>query len=805
MTFVIGSETAKRSSMLSNHMEPQNSQIDLGNVTEVNPGENIFEFLCNNGKLKVSVLGPKIIRVQATRTNDYRLYDSFARIPYYDEVQSSLEESGDKWIIASEFFKLEVKKKLISVCLFDRQGASIIDLPAQVGIEWAGESFVCRMRMVGEAHFYGLGEKAHGLDKRGLRYEMWNTDNPDHDSTSDPLYQTVPFFIVLQEGIAYGVFLDNSYRTSFDFGHDDETIYQFGAPDGPLDFYIILGPKITDVIDGYTSLTGKPHFTPRWALGHQHSRWELYEHEDDILNVAKGLREHQIPCDTMVLDIAYMDEFRVFTWDNKIFPNPKDFTKKLGELSFKVMAIIDPGVKLDENYSLYKEGLEKGYFIKKSDGSPYVGLVWPGETVFPDFSRAKVREWFGSQYTNLAEVGLSNSSWIDMNEPSNCIYPGMHEEYPISEAVDSDGNPWEPRLRNVYALGMTEAVFEGLKKAYPNQRPFILTRSGFSGYQRYAAMWTGDNHSHWEYLKLSIPMLLGLGLSGIPICGADIGGFSDDVTGELLARWYQLGAFYPFSRNHSRLYTARQEPWLFGEKVEKIARKYLSLRYQLLRYLYSLAWESSTKGIPVMRPLVLGFQSDSGTHSLDTQFMIGPFIMIAPILEEKAESREVYFPEGIWYDFWTGNRIKGRQKQRVLASLDIMPIYIKAGALIPAGRIIQHTNEEQGTLFLWIYPGANSKFILYEDDGISENGPFALTHFKLDCNGKHITLNLEERVGEWAPPDRLLTTEIYSIENKPKCVKLDGIEPIAEYDVSCKLVRITINDDGRAHEIQISL
>jgi alpha-glucosidase len=785
-------------------MESQNLQIDLGDVIEVNPRENIFEFLCNNGKLKMRVLGPKIIRVQATRTIDYRMYDSFARIPYQDEAQSNLDESSDQWIITSESFKLEVMKKPISIRLFDRQGTPIFDLPAQVGIEWTGTSFVCRMRMFGESNFYGLGEKAHGLDKRGLRYEMWNTDNGDYDSTSDPLYQSIPFFIVLQEGIAHGIFLDNSYRTFFDFGHTNENFYEFGAPDGPLDFYVILGPKIADVIYGYMSLTGKPHFVPRWALGHQHSRWELYEHEDDILHIAKGLREHQIPCDTMVIDIAYMDEFRIFTWDNNIFPNPKSFTKKLGEMAFKVMAITDPGVKLDEDFSLYKEGLEKGYFIKKADGSPYVGLVWPGETVFPDFSRADVREWFGSQYAKLAEVGLSNSSWIDMNEPSNCIYPGMSEEYPISEAVDSDGNPWEPRLRNVYALGMAKAVFEGLRKAYPHQRPFILTRSGFSGYQRYAAMWTGDNHSYWEHLKLSISMLLGLGLSGIPICGADIGGFSDDVTAELLARWYQLGAFYPFSRNHSSLYTARQEPWLFGEEVQHIARKYLSLRYQLLRYLYSLAWESSKNGMPIMRPLVLEFQSESKTYKLDTQFMIGPFIMIAPILEEKAESREVFFPEGIWYDFWTGNLIKGGQKQGVSAPLDKMPIFIKGGSIIPAGQIIQYTDEEQGALFLWIYPGANANFTLYEDDGISEDGPFALTHFKLDCNGKHITLNIEKRVGEWAPPDRHLTTEICGIENEPEHIKLDGIEPIAEYDSSRKLVRITINDDGRAHEIQIS-
>jgi alpha-glucosidase len=786
-------------------MDFKNSENSLGRITDAYVDENEIEFLCSNGKLKVSVLGAKIIRIQATRTAKYRMYDSFARVPYHEDIQSSIRESDDRWIITSAIFTLEVKKNPLSLRLHNQEGDSIFNMPDGDGIEWTEEGFSCRMKILDETYFYGLGEKAHGLNKRGLRYEMWNTDNPDYDSTSDTLYQSIPFFITLCDGIAHGIFLDNTYRTFFDLGHSEEHFYQFRAPGGPLDLYIILGPNITDVIDGYTSLTGKPYFIPRWALGHQHSRWTFYEHEDDILNIAKGLREHQIPCDTIVLDIAYMDAFRIFTWDSKIFPDPKAFTQKLKDMSFKVMSIIDPGVKLDEEFSLYTEGLEKGYFIKTSDGSPYVGLVWPGETVFPDFSRAEVRGWFGSQYSKLAEVGLSNSSWIDMNEPSHCIYPGMREEYPISEAVDSDGNPWEPRLRNVYGLGMAQSVFEGLRKAFPGQRPFILTRSGFSGYQRYAAMWTGDNHSHWEHLKLSVPMLLGLGLSGIPICGADIGGFSDDVTAELLARWYQIGAFYPFSRNHSRLNTARQEPWLFGEDVERIAREYLSLRYQLLRYLYSLSWEASKTGIPIMRPLVIEFQDDPETYSLDTQFLIGQYIMIAPILEENAESREVYFPEGIWYDYWSTNKIEGKQIQTISAPLDRMPIFIRAGSIIPTGQTIQHSDEEQGTLFLWIYPGFNSKFTLYEDDGVSEDGPFVLTHFKLDCNGKRTTLNIEERAGEWIPPDRLLTIEIYGIENEPEHIKLDGIEPIAEYDISRKLVRVTIQDDGRAHEIRVSL
>ncbi|MCF2137177.1 MAG: glycoside hydrolase family 31 protein [Candidatus Thorarchaeota archaeon] len=763
------------------------------------PDGPAFEFLCDEGRVRVTCLSSNIIRVQATREETYRRYESFATVGYSNPPSVEFFEQDGQWSISLPTSLLLVERDPFRLILKNLDGATIFEDSRAGGIEWRENGFVIRRTMLGPEVFYGLGEKAYGLDKRGIRYEMWTTDNPDYGFHSDPLYQSIPFFLVLNRGIVHGIFLDNSYRTFFDFQQEAE--YSFGSVGGPLDYYLILGPSFEEVLDSYTRLTGRPHFVPLWALGHQHSRWMVYESQEDILSIANRYRDHNLPCDTIVLDIAYMDEYRIFTWDPKVFPKPHEFTDALTKLGFHVMAIIDPGVKLEEGFSVYDDGLKQNMFLQQDDGSVYVGLVWPGETVFPDFSRPEVREWFASKYLLLSSSGLSNSSWIDMNEPSNCIYEGLRDEYSMKHVVDSAGELWEERLRNVYALGMCEAAFNGIRKVHSGKRPFILTRSGFAGYQRYAATWTGDNKSTWNHLRLSIPMLLGLGLSGIPICGADVGGFSDDVTGELLVRWYQVGCFYPFFRNHSRINTARQEPWLFGNEYESIIRDAINLRYKLLRYFYSLAWDSSQTGRPIMRPLAMEFADDPKIYSLDTQFMVGPFIMVAPVLEEGAISREVYLPQGTWYSFQDHAIIHGPTTITVNAAIDQIPIFIRGGAIIPTGRVVQHTGDDLGNLVLWIYAHGHSDFILYEDDGISDSGPSSTVHFVVDSQDGTFTLGIGARNGTWKPPPRSLIIHVFGVEASSR-VLFDGrvIDGSITEDGT---VTITYPDDGMEHQLTI--
>ncbi|TFF96795.1 DUF4968 domain-containing protein [Candidatus Thorarchaeota archaeon] len=777
------------------------SRATLGEVHGMIASDGAFEFQCQNGKARLRVIGPRIIQVQITRGERYRHGESFARIAYDETVEVSNEETDSGWLIMTDVFRIHIQSEEFRISIYDMEGEEVCS-SREVATRWEDDAFRCPMRMTEGEHFYGLGEKTGGLDKRGKHYEMWNVDDPHHDAGSDPLYQSVPFFIVLKYGKAHGIFLDNSHRTSFDFGQRDREEYFFAAEGGPVDYYVILGPRLSEVIEGYCQLTGYPHFVPRWALGYQQSRWMEYESEKDILEVAQELRSREIPCDAVVLDIDYMDEYKIFTWDPEIFPNPKEFVDKLDSMNLRLMAIIDPGVKLEEGYDVYEEGLKNDYFLRERDGDLYVGLVWPGETVFPDFSRPEVRRWFGSFYERFAEIGVSSSSWIDMNEPSNCIYPGLREEYSMEGVVTPEGDPWEPRFRNVYGLLMSAAVYHGLRRAYPEERPFVLTRSGFSGYQRYASTWTGDNQSQWEYLWLSIPMLLNLGLSGIPFCGADVGGFTGDVTAELLARWYQVGCFYPFFRNHSRIHTSRQEPWCFGEEVEGIAREYISLRYKLLRYLYSLAWRASLTGEPIMRPLVFEFQDDSATYGEDTQFMIGPFLLVAPVLEESAGSRDIYLPAGVWYDFWTGESISGPRTLSIKAGLEKLPIYVREGAIIPVGQPIQFADEDQGDLSIWVYSGMSSCFELYEDDGISQEGSSALTRMTLAVDDEGIIFDVNERTGDWYPEPRKLVLSFRGLEFQSCEVTVDG-SLIERTSTSEGTIEVTIDDDGRPHHIEL--
>ncbi|MBD3405441.1 MAG: DUF4968 domain-containing protein [Candidatus Lokiarchaeota archaeon] len=778
---------------------------NLGHVSTVSSSETGHEFKCENGRFIIQPISEGIIRFQATFTEYYREYPSVA-VPHDPPIQQAhLKKTNDIWEINFENYAFAIQSNPFAIRLMDSQG-SVVFKSCSNPLKMSGTRFEFSAKLLGSECFYGMGEKAHGLNKRGLRYEMWNTDNPSHDIDSDPLYQSIPFFITLLDSSSFGVFLDNTYRSFFDFGKTDPSLYYFGAPNGPIDIYFILGPSIRLVVDRYTRLTGRPHFVPRWALGHQHSRWMEYKSEEDILSIAHGMREYKIPCDTIVLDIGYMDEFRIFTWNSNVFPNPDDFTDKLASLDFRVMSIIDPGVKLEDGFDLYDEGIKNDYFLKRSDGDVYVGLVWPGETVFPDFSKKQVRDWFSKQYQKLAASGLSNSSWLDMNEPSYCIYQGMKEEYSLDDVVDEKGEPWEPRMRNAYAMGMIQAAFNGLRAAYPNQRPFLLTRSGYAGYQRYSAMWTGDNQSKWEHLWLSIPMLLNLGLSGIPFCGADIGGFGGDVSDELLARWYQLGAFYPFSRNHSMINTRRQEPWLFDDCVLHQARRYLELRYELLRYLYSLAYESSKSGIPIMRPLVFEFQDDSNTYELDRQFMLGPFILIAPVLEPDVDTILVYLPEGVWYDFWTSKKLvidEGGSTISVSSSLDNIPIYSRGGTILPTGRSIQHTNQNQGDLIVVVYPGHDSDFCYFEDDGLSETGAILFMDISLRHDDSGLHIEFSKHMGDWAPPPRDIVLEIRGLDKEPAAVRLDN--SLLDTKILDNKVQIRFSDDGAPHIVDISV
>lgn len=578
----------------------------------------------------------------------------------------------------------------------------------------------------GSEAFYGAGDKTGFLNKRGYDYENWNTSNPAAQTESfKALYKSIPFFAVLKEGAAFGLFFDNTYKSYMDFGKENAGYYYFAADGGNLDYYFMAGPALTKVVENFTYLTGTTPLPQRWSLGYHQSRFG-YETREDVLEVAENFRRYDIPCDVIHFDIDYMDNFRVFTWNEEAFGDLKSLMKELKDRNFRAVTIVDPGVKQKEGYRAYDEGAEKNIFLKNTDGSLYTNKVWSGTTVFPDFGRKDVCDWWGEQHRFLIEGGVAGI-WNDMNEPRG-FAGDLPDELPMQDGEYVSNHK---ALHNVYGHMMSKASFDGLK-TLDQKRPFVITRASYAGTQKYALSWTGDNHSLWMHLQMAVPQILNLGLSGNAFTGTDVGGFGSDTNPELLCRWMQVGVFSPLFRNHCAKGNVRQEPWAFDETTRNICRKFIRLRYQLLPYLYDLFRECEVTGLPVMRPMVLHYQNDPETVNCSGQFLMGENLLVAPVLEQGATKKLVYLPAGKWYGFEDGNEYEGGRYYVVDAPLDCCPMFVKEGAIIPTYEVMDHIPDEgYDTLKLLVYPG-KGEYVHYQDNGADyayRQGEYNLYHF----------------------------------------------------------------------------
>ncbi len=589
------------------------------------------------------------------------------------------------------------------------------------------------------AHFLGLGEKIGTIDRRGRKFEMLTTDNPLHLPDTDPLYISIPFLIVVRTGQpAVGIFVNSTAKTTFDLQGDDYTIC---ADDSGMEVYLIHGQNVINVVEKFTHLSGKPQLPPAWALGYQQSRWS-YASEGEVMEIAQHMRKKEIPCDAIYLDIDYMDKYKVFTW-SKAFPNPQKMITKLNEMGFKIVTIIDPGVKKEEEYSVYDSGKEKNVFVKKANGEDFEGYVWPGKCVFPDFLRDDVKKWWTEQHKSLFQAGV-DGIWNDMNEPAvvwddekgeellklaksefdfsvlgrlkALPYQRSYEEEIIH--TDDFGKKWKHvKIRNVYATLEAMATKDAFEKFKNGKRPFILSRAGFAGIQKYAAVWTGDNSSWWEHLEESIAEIVSLNLSGVSFCGADIGGFGANCTGELLIRWTEMGVFMPLFRNHSAIGTRRQEPWAFDKQTEEIVRRHIRRRYELFPHLYNLFYESSTYGRPIVRPILTCDQDDEALYCVNDEFMFGKNVLIAPVVRPNARWRAVYLPKGKWFSFDGKKMYDGKKVHKVEAPLDEIPVFVRENSMIfrtdPMNFLFE---KEKMKLYVDVY-GKSAQNTFYEDDG----------------------------------------------------------------------------------------
>ncbi len=676
-----------------------------------------------------------LIRLQVEETGGLLVLDSGAVVGRFDPPAAAVREEGGRLVLATGRIRAEVELSPLRIHWYDGDRHFASDLAFMIHEEH--RVHVTRSLPEGE-HCYGFGEKTGFLDKRGRRMEMWATDQGVMTHT-DPLYQSIPFYIGLRDGQAHGLFVDCTARSRFDMGFYDPAETATIEVHSPLyDAYVFAGPGMKDVVSRYTELTGRTPLPPMWSIAYHQCRYSYYP-ESKVREIAGLFREKQIPCDAIWLDIDYMDAYRVFTWDKERFPDPARMNADLAEQGFRVVTIVDPGTKVDHGWSVYQDGVAKGYFCKNPDGSVFVGKVWPGPSAFPDFLQEGTRRWWG----DLLKIGYLDTGvagiWNDMNEPANQARNEFNEKtLPYATRQGEDGRQVPHKdVHNAYGFRMCQATCEGLKRGAPERRPFVLTRSGYAGVQRYAAVWTGDNYSWWEGMADAMPLCLGLGLSGVAFVGGDVGGFGDNPSGELMARWMQLGAFTPFFRTHSCKGSRDQEPWSFGDRVEAICKEYIDLRYRLLPLWYTLFEEATRTGLPPMRPLVLEHQDDPETAHISDQFLVGRDVLVAPVSQPGVTRRLVYLPEGTWYDFWTGEQHQGRQHVVAQAPLERLPLFVRAGAVLPMYPLMQHVGERPvDRLTLHVYPGEGS-FTLYEDEG-EGYGASSRTHVEVRPDGVRI-------------------------------------------------------------------
>lgn len=728
--------------------------------------------------LAISFLEPGVVRLRYRGPAPERPSYAIAASPW-PEVPVRIERHGAAEIHESAALRLEVRNGLLRA--LDRGGTVLLEEGPGLGFfeEAGGRRGVRRPIAPGE-RFYGFGEKVGPLDKRGRSMVMWNTDAYDPAiegwrPDQDPLYQSIPFFVGLRGGVAYGLMVDDTRRLTFDMGKADPAVYRITSEGGSADQLLIAGPRIADVLRRYTWLTGRAPLPPRWALGYHQSRWG-YSPDEEVRTVCRELRARGIPCDGIWLDIQHMDGFRSFTWDPVHYPRPRELLAELGVLGFKTVLIADPGLKADPGWDVYAEALRDGHLLSRGS-APYLGKVWPGEAAWPDFTRPAARAFWGRLVARAAGAGV-RGLWVDMNEPSN-MAEGANLTVPDDLPADGDGVPTTmAEAHNVYGLLMARATHEGLRAAQPDRRPFVLTRAGAAGIQRWAAVWTGDAPSRWDVLAQTPAMLLNLGLSGCPLVGSDVGGYSGRASAEMYARWMQLGALSPFFRVHCMRDGGRQEPWAFGPEVERISREAIRERYALLPYLYSLMAEAAASGAPPLRPLVWEFQEDPRTHAVDDELLLGPWLLAAPVLAAGVRAREVYLPAGRWIELATGAVHAGERRVRVEAPLEACPAFLREGAIVPRCEPLDWSDQRRpARLLLDCFPGpSETAFTLYEDDGESpahEGGVFSRVGYRLSGTGDRVALRAGAREGSFSPAARTLEVRLREVR-APAAVWIGG-------------------------------
>lgn len=763
--------------------ERASQPMDFKSMT---PTENGIRFQVEGVTYSIVFYKENIIRVH--RYGETRDTNPYSVVASPERTDFNVKETDDHILVEGTVVDVSIYKSPLHISFLTKDGKVINSDDPGLGTDCQGEQVTVYKKLQKDERFIGLGEKTGPLNRRGAGYENWNTDHFAYGVDSDPIYASIPFYLGVHNGLSYGIFVDNSYKSHFNFGASNNRFSSFSVDAGDMDYYFFSG-SVTEIIQSYTWLTGRMNLPPLWSIGYQQCRYSYYP-ESEVIDIAQKFRTKEIPADVVVLDIHHMDGFKIFSWDKKNFPHPDQMLSQLKEMGFEVVVICDPGIKIEEGYEPYETGVLEDIFVKYPDGQKYEGEVWPGWCHFPDFTKKESRHWWQEMLKCYTQAGVKGF-WNDMNEIATW---GQMLPDNIQFEMEGDGATTR-KARNIYGLQMTQASYEGAVANLEGERPFCLTRAAFSGVQRYSAMWTGDNVANDDHMLLGVRLVNSLGLSGVAFAGYDVGGFAGNGQSRLFARWIQLGAFSPFYRGHSMINSHDSEPWAYGEEVEEISANYIKLRYKLLPYIYSCFLTASETGIPVSRSLAFNYTHDDKIYEADyeNQYLFGPSILVAPLASDQRFAK-VHLPEGEWYEFFTDERYDGSQEVLREYSLELLPLFVKTSAIIPLyAEIGSNTGDIGNLLEVHIYNGNDSNSIeYYEDDGRSfdhKSGRFHRRSISFDPAQKTISLTGSE--GGYGSKMERLKLVFHAFEEKElEAFKKEGLKsesyafltPISNFD-----------------------
>jgi alpha-glucosidase len=685
-------------------------------------------FICENSiKVQLEQISSGILKIWYDQDDFKRNNESFAVIKSENELEKlNISEQPQSYEIYTGDLIVRINKSPFQVRIFDKYQKLLMEDFQNRGFEKDSSTMSSYKMLRPGERIYGLGEKNGSINRVGSRFKMWNSDKPCYDVNEDPLYKSIPFFM---SSAGYGIYFDNTYKTEFDFGAESAYYYSFSAPGGEMIYYFIFGPTYKQIISRYIELTGKPIMPPAWALGFSQCRG-LLTNETLTREIAKGYRDRQIPCDIIYQDIGWTEHLQDFEWRKGNYDNPVKMLSDLNADGFKVIVSQDPVIS-QNNIKQWKEADSSGYFTKDIRTGKTYDMPWPwgGNCGVVDFTNPKVADWWGNYQQKAINDGV-RGFWTDMGEPawsneesSDRLfmkhYLGMHSE-----------------IHNVYGLTWDKVVTEQFEKHNPNTRIFQMTRAAFAGMQRYTFGWSGDSGDGnnvldgWKKLEAQIPVALSAGMGGIPFWSCDISGYCGDIKdyeamSELYVRWLQFGVFNPISRAHHEGNNA-VEPWLFGSEAEAICKKAIEQKYRLFPYIYTYARQAYDTGLPLMRALMLEYQDDPETFNLNTEFLFGKELLVAPVMEQGATSKKIYLPQGEWIDFnHQQTMFQGKQWIDYPASLETIPVFVKRGSIIPQMPVMQFIGEmKNAPVWFEIFPaveGQSASFTLYEDDGETNN------------------------------------------------------------------------------------